>query len=50
MIAASLRSYEQLEALAGVNVFTMPTKVAAEGHEKLNGQFTPKTDEIYRWI
>ena len=48
MIAASLRSYEQLEALAGVNVFTMPTKVAAEGHEKLNVQFTPKTDEIYQ--
>ncbi len=47
MIAASLRSYEQLEALAGVNVFTMPTKVAAEGKLKLGGNFSSKLNEKY---
>ena len=47
MIAASLRSFEQLEALAGVNVFTMPVKVAADGKEKLTGQFISKSDEVY---
>lgn len=47
LIAASLRSFDQLEALAGVNVFTMPTKVAAEGREKLSGHFTSKRNEVY---
>lgn len=47
LIAASLRSYDQLEALAGVNVFTMPTKVAAEGRQKLDGNFESKLNEVY---
>ena len=47
LIAASLRSYEQLDALAGVDVFTMPTKVAAEGKEKLSGNFSSKLKEVY---
>ncbi len=47
MIAASLRSYEQLEALAGVDVFTMPTPVAAEGRKQLKGNFASKRNEIY---
>ncbi|MFW6309515.1 MAG: transaldolase family protein, partial [Prolixibacteraceae bacterium] len=47
LIAASLRSYEQLEALAGVDVFTMPTKVATDGKAKLSGEFKSKTDELY---
>lgn len=47
LIAASLRSFEQLEALAGVNVFTMPTKVAADGREKLSGDFVSKLAETY---
>lgn len=46
-IAASLRSYTQLDLLAGVDVFTMPPKVAAEGHKKLSGKFTSKTHENY---
>jgi len=47
LIAASLRSYEQLEDLAGVNVFTMPAKVAVDGKEKLTGNFTSRLDEEY---
>ena len=47
LIAASLRSYEQLEALAGVDVFTMPTKVATDGKAKLSGDFKSKTVELY---
>lgn len=47
LIAASLRSYDQLEALAGVNVFTMPTKVAADGRQKLGGNFSSQLDKVY---
>ncbi len=47
LIAASLRDAEQLEALAGVNVFTMPVKVASDGREKLSGDFTSKAGEVY---
>lgn len=47
LIAASLRSAEQLEALAGVNVFTMPTAVAQKGKETLNGNFQSKVSEDY---
>jgi len=46
-IAASLRSADQLEHLAGIDVFTMPTKVAREGHEELAGSFESKIDEEY---
>lgn len=34
-IAASMRSGAQVAALAGIDVFTMPTKVASEAREKL---------------
>ncbi|NLB26334.1 MAG: transaldolase [Bacteroidales bacterium] len=47
LIAASLRGYKQLSDLAGVDVFTMPTKVAADGKAKLDGNFSSKLDEIY---
>lgn len=47
LIAASLRSYDQLEALAGVNVFTMPTKVASDGKKELDGKFSSKVKEVY---
>ena len=46
-IAASLRNFKQLELLAGVDVFTMPPKVAAAGHKELSGKFSPKTHENY---
>jgi transaldolase len=47
LIAASLRSADQLEKLAGVDVFTMPVKVAAEGRAKLSGKFVSSLDEVY---
>lgn len=46
-IAASLRNFGQLELLAGVDVFTMPPKVAAAGHKELSGKFTSRTHENY---
>jgi transaldolase len=46
-IAASLRSFNQLDLLAGVDVFTMPPKVAAAGHKELSGKFTSHTHENY---
>jgi transaldolase len=46
-IAASLRNFSQLELLAGVDVFTMPPKVAADGHRELKGVFSSKTHENY---
>lgn len=48
LIAASLRSFEQLETLAGVDVYTMPTKVAADGKSKLDGNFSSKLNKIYK--
>ncbi len=47
LIAASLRSYQQLEDLAGVDVYTMPVKVAKEGKMKLSGNFQNRLSEIY---
>ena len=46
-IAASLRNHNQLDLLAGVDVFTMPPKVAAEGKKELSGKFTSRTHENY---
>ncbi len=48
LIAASLRNYRQLDDLAGVDVFTMPVKVAAEGKDKLSGNFKSRLEEIYK--
>ncbi|MBW6536831.1 MAG: transaldolase family protein [Mariniphaga sp.] len=47
LIAASLRNYRQLDDLAGVDVFTMPTKIASEGKEKLAGDFSSRLAEVY---
>jgi transaldolase len=47
LIAASLRGYKQLDALAGADVFTMPTKVAAEGKAMLKANFISKVSEVY---
>jgi len=47
LIAASLRSHNQLELLAGTDVFTMPPKVAASGHATLSGKFTSMIHENY---
>ena len=47
LIAASLRNYRQLDDLAGVDVYTMPTKVASDGKEKLSGNFSSRLAEVY---
>jgi transaldolase len=44
LIAASLRSADQLDTLAGVDVFTLPTKVAADGRQQLSGEFVEGLD------
>jgi len=47
LIAASLRHYNQLELLAGVDVFTMPPKVASAGRRSLAGKFSSRIHENY---
>lgn len=47
LIAASLRNYNQLELLAGTDVYTMPPKVAAAGKKSLKGKFKSRTHENY---
>jgi transaldolase len=47
LIAASLRNFEQLELLAGTDVYTMPPKVAAAGRKSLSGNFTSRLNETY---
>jgi transaldolase len=47
LIAASLRSQQQLELLAGTDIFTMPPKVAAAGKKELSGKFESRTHENY---
>ena len=47
LIAASLRNFGQLELLAGTDVYTMPPKVAAEGHANLEGKFQSRISENY---
>jgi len=48
LIAASLRNYEQLELLAGTDVYTMPPIVAASGHANLKGKFSSRINENYK--
>jgi len=47
LIAASLRNYNQLELLAGTDVYTMPPNVAAAGRKELSGKFSSHTHENY---
>ncbi len=47
LIAASIRSADQLELLAGTDVFTIPTAVAKEGVHSLAGNFTSSTGSNY---
>ncbi|MEI6048012.1 MAG: transaldolase family protein [Bacteroidota bacterium] len=47
LIAASLRNFNQLELLAGTDVYTMPPKVAAAGRKELSGKFSSRTHENY---
>ncbi len=47
LIVASLLNYKQLDLLAGADVFTIPTYVAAEGIAKLSGVFKSRLEENY---
>lgn len=47
LIAASLRSHQQLELLAGTDVFTIPPKVAISGRKELKGEFMTRMHENY---
>lgn len=47
LIAASLRNHQQMELLAGTDVFTIPPKVAASGRKELKGNFTSRIHENY---
>ncbi|MBN2213561.1 MAG: transaldolase family protein [Bacteroidales bacterium] len=47
-IAASIRSSDQLDLLAGVDVHTIPTAVAGDAVRSLSGKFTPKTAGGYQ--
>ncbi len=47
LIAASLRNHNQLDLLAGADVFTMPPKVASAGHQQLKGKFKSRMHENY---
>ncbi|MDX9773778.1 MAG: transaldolase family protein [Bacteroidales bacterium] len=46
-IAASLRNYNQLDLLAGTDVYTMPPKVAAAGRKSLAGLFDSRLGKQY---
>ncbi len=48
LIAASLRNYNQLELLAGTDVYTIPPKVAAAGRKSLKGKFKSRIHENYK--
>jgi transaldolase len=47
LIAASLRNHNQLELLAGTDVFTMPPMVASAGRKSLTGKFKSRMHENY---
>lgn len=47
LIAASIRHHKQMELMAGVDVFTIPPKVAGAGKKELSGSFTPRLNENY---
>jgi transaldolase len=47
LIAASLRNVNQLESLAGTDVYTMPPQVAASGRKELSGKFNSRMHENY---
>ncbi len=48
LIAASLRNCDQLELLAGTDVFTIPPKVAEDGRKSLKGKFASKIHKNYK--
>lgn len=48
LIAASIRHHDQLELLAGVDVFTIPPKIGASGRKELDGSFRSRLQDDYK--
>ena len=48
LIAASMRHHNQIELLAGVDVFTIPPGVAGSGRQELSGSFSNILDKDYK--
>lgn len=48
LIAASLRHHDQLEALSGVDLYTMPPAIARQGRLELKGDFSSQLDTDYQ--
>ncbi len=47
LIVASIRHHNQLELLAGADVFTMPPRIASSGRSSLKAEFRPRMHENY---
>ncbi len=47
LIAASIRHHDQLESLAGTDVFTIPPAIAVSGYRELPGAFRSRLNENY---
>ncbi|MFW6389346.1 MAG: transaldolase family protein [Marinilabiliaceae bacterium] len=50
LIAASIRDYQQLPALCGIDVLTIPPKVASGALENLKGPFSPMNDHDFHVV
>jgi len=50
LIAASIRDYNQLPLLCGIDVLTIPPKVAGDAIEKLKGPYQPMTDHDFKIV
>ena len=47
LLVASMRNINQIESLAGADVFTIPPKLANAGRRELSGQFASRMHENY---
>ena len=50
LIAASIRDHQQLRDLCGIDVLTIPPRVADEALKSLEGPFTPMNDHDFRVV
>jgi transaldolase len=50
LIAASIRNFEQIPLLCGVDVLTIPAKVAADTVKQLNGPFRSMVDHDFNVV
>lgn len=50
LIAASIRDYNQLPELCGINVLTIPPKIAEQAIKNLKGPYQPMTDHDFNIV